>query len=94
MLGGRNCEIRSSGLVGETFIDLDVSQAGKEALKPGSRIRGRDDIGVKELVENIKDMAHKLGGAGESIRQADLGYRLGRLETVFTASPVEWSGFR
>ncbi len=72
-------EIRSSGLVGDTFIDLDVSQAGKEALKPGSRIRGRDDIGVKELVENIKDMAHKLGGAGESIRQADLGYRLGRL---------------
>ena len=72
-------EIRSSGLVGETFIDLNVSQAGKKALSPGSRIRGRDDIGVKELVENIKVMAHKLGGAGESIRQADLGYRLGRL---------------
>lgn len=72
-------EIRSSGLVGETFIDLNVSQAGVKALSPGSRIRGRDDIGVKELLENIKEMAHKLGGAGESIRQADLGYRLGRL---------------
>ncbi len=72
-------EIRSSGLVGDTFIHLDVSQAGSGALEPGSRIRGRDDIGMKELVESVKEMAHKLGGAGESIRQADLGYRLGRL---------------
>jgi phospholipid/cholesterol/gamma-HCH transport system substrate-binding protein len=76
---GTIAEIRSSGLVGDTFINLDVSQAGKKPLAPGSRVRGRDEVGVKELVSSITEMAHKLGGAGESIRRADLGYRLGRL---------------
>jgi len=76
---GTIAEIRSSGLVGDTFINLDVSQAGQVSLPPGSRLRGRDEVGVKELVSSITEMAHKLGGAGESIRRADLGYRLGRL---------------
>ncbi len=76
---GTVAEIRSSGLVGDTFIFLDVSQAGKQALAPGSALRGRDDVGMKELVSSITEMANKLGGAGESLRRADLGYRLGRL---------------
>ncbi len=76
---GAIAEIRSSGLVGDTFINLDVSQAGQEPLAPGSSMQGRDEVGVKELVSSITEMAHKLGGAGESIRRADLGYRLGRL---------------
>lgn len=76
---GSIAEIRRSGLVGDTFINLDVSQANQEPLAAGSRLLGRDEVGVKELVASITEMAHKLGGAGESIRRADLGYRLGRL---------------
>lgn len=76
---GAIAEIRSSGLVGDTFINLDVSQAGQQPLAAGTRLQGRDEVGVKELVSSITEMAHKLGGAGESIRRADLGYRLGRL---------------
>lgn len=72
-------EIRSSGLVGDTFIHLDVSQATDSVLPTGARIKGRDALGMKELVASLTEMAHKLGGAGESIRRADLGYKLGRL---------------
>jgi len=79
VLPGTVAEIRSSGLVGDTFIHLDVSQAEGDPLPPGSRIRGRDAPGMKQLIASITDMAHKLGGAGESIRRADLGYKLGRL---------------
>lgn len=77
--GGTIAEIRSSGLVGDTFIHLDVSQADGVRLAPGARIKGRDALGMKELVASITEMAHKLGGAGESLRRADLGYKLGRL---------------
>ena len=76
---GTVAEIRSSGLVGDTFIHLDVSQAEGTALSDGGRIKGRDALGVKELLASITEMAHKLGGAGESLRRADLGYKLGRL---------------
>ena len=76
---GAIAEIRSSGLVGDTFIHLDVSQATSSALPAGARIKGRDALGMKELVASLTEMAHKLGGAGESIRRADLGYKLGRL---------------
>ena len=76
---GTIAEIRSSGLVGDTHIHLDVSQAEGGNLQPGARIKGRDALGMKELVASITEMAHKLGGAGESLRRADLGYKLGRL---------------
>jgi ABC-type transporter Mla subunit MlaD len=76
---GSIAEIRSSGLVGDTFIHLDVTQAEGPPLTPGSRIVGRDALGMKELVASVTEMAHKLGGAGESLRRADLGYKLGRL---------------
>ena len=76
---GTIAEIRSSGLVGDTFINLDVSKADGTALSNGGRIKGRDALGMKELVASITEMAHKLGGAGESIRRSDLGYKLGRL---------------
>lgn len=76
---GTVAEIRSSGLVGDAFIHLDVGQAKEAALPPGSHIKGRDAMGMKQLMVSITEMAHKLGGAGESIRRADLGYKLGRL---------------
>lgn len=76
---GTIAEIRGSGLVGETFIHLDVSKADGAMLLAGSRIKGRDALGMKELLASITEMAHKLGGAGESLRRADLGYKLGRL---------------
>jgi virulence factor Mce-like protein len=76
---GTRAQIRSSGLVGDSFIDLDVSEAGDQMLDPGSYIKGRDDPGMKQLIASITEMAHKLGGAGESIRRADLGYKLGHL---------------
>lgn len=76
---GTVAEIHSSGLVGETFINLNVSQTSDEKLKPGSHLRGQDAVGMKQVIESIGDMAHKLGGAGENIRRADLGYKLGRL---------------
>lgn len=76
---GTIAEIRGSGLVGETFVNLDVSQAEKGELAPRSRIAGRDAPGMKQLISSITEMAHKLGGAGESMRRADLGYKLGRI---------------
>ena len=72
-------EIRSSGLVGESYIDLNVSDAGVLSLKPGSPIEGRSDPGVKGLMGKIADAARKLGAAGEGIKKADLGGKLGRL---------------
>ena len=52
-------------------------------LEHGSYIEGRDDPGMKQLITSITDMAHKLGGAGESLRRADLGYKLGHLGDSF-----------
>lgn len=76
---GTVAEIRGSGLVGESFIHLDVSQVEEGNLVPGSRIKGQDAPGMKQLIASITEMAHKLGGAGESLRRADLGYKLGRI---------------
>ena len=76
---GTAAEIRSSGLVGDAFIHLDVSEATDGHLQPDDHIEGRDAPGMKQLISSITEMAHKLGGAGESIRRADLGYKLGRL---------------
>ena len=76
---GAVAEIRRSGLVGDSYIHLDVSLAGERMLAPGSYIKGRDEPGMKQLITSITEMAHKLGGAGESIRRADLGYKLGHL---------------
>ncbi len=72
-------EMKRSGLVGDTFIDLDVSQAVDGIVEAGSRIRGREKGAMNELMNRLTEMAHKLGAAGESIRRADLGYRLGRI---------------
>jgi ABC-type transporter Mla subunit MlaD len=72
-------EMRRSGLVGDTFIYLDVSEAGTTPLAADSRIVGRDAVGMKELLTSITKMAQKVGGAGESIRRANLGQRIGRL---------------
>jgi phospholipid/cholesterol/gamma-HCH transport system substrate-binding protein len=76
---GTVAEIRSSGLVGESYIHLDVSGAGVETLKSGGHVDGRDSPGMKQLIASVTDMANKLGGAGESISRADLGYKLGRM---------------
>ena len=76
---GTIAEIRSSGLVGDAFINLDVSTAGAAALPPGRRIKSREEPGMKQLITTVTEMAHKLGGAGESIRRADLGYKIGRV---------------
>ena len=76
---GTVAEIRRSGLVGDSYIHLDLSLAKEKMLEPGNYIQGRDDPGMKQLITSITEMAHKLGDAGESIRRADLGYKLGHL---------------
>ncbi len=72
-------EIRSSGLVGESYIDLNVNSAGVVSLQPDSHIEGRSDPGLKGLMGKIGEAARKLGAAGEGINKADLGGKLGRL---------------
>ena len=78
---GTVAEIRGSGLVGEAYVHLDVSDAGRESLPAGSRIVGRSDAGVKPLMDKIKEAAMKLGDAGQSLTKADLGGKLGGLGT-------------
>ena len=78
---GTIAEIRGSGLVGEDFIHLDVTQAGVSPLAPGARIEGRSDPGMKDLMTKIKEAAQKLGGAGASMTRADLGTKLGSIGT-------------
>ena len=76
---GTIAEIRSSGLVGDPFIHLDVTAAGEGVIAAGGHVEGREAPGMKQLIARVTDMAYKLGGAGESIRRADLGYKLGRI---------------
>ena len=83
VFAGTFAEIQSSGLVGDSFINLNVSEAESAVLEAGATIEGRDAPGMKQLVATLTAMAHKLGGAGESIRRADLGYKLGRLGDSF-----------
>ena len=54
-------EMKRSGLVGDTFIDLDVSQAVDGIVEAGSRIRGREKGAMNELMNRLTEMAHKLG---------------------------------
>jgi len=76
---GTVADIRGSGLVGEAFVHLDVSNAETGILEPGSHIQGRPDPGMKSLMDKIGEAARRLGDAGRSIKNADLGGKLGRL---------------
>lgn len=76
---GTIAEIRGSGLVGEAFVHLDVTEAGVLPLSEAARIKGRSDPGMKDLMTKIKDAAQKLGRAGSSLGSADLGNRLGSI---------------
>jgi ABC-type transporter Mla subunit MlaD len=76
---GTVAEIRGSGLVGEAYVHLNVSEEARGSLTSGSRIVGRADPGMASLMTKIKDAAQKLGSAGQSLSQADLGGKLGGL---------------
>ena len=79
---GTIAEIRGSGLVGEAFVHLDVTEAGVLPLaKKGARIKGRSDPGMKDLMTKIKEAAQKLGSAGSSLANADLGNNLARISS-------------
>ena len=78
---GTVAEIRGGGIVGEAHVHLDLTEAGREPLAPGSRVEGRSDPGMKPLMTKIKEAAEKLGTAGQSLTQADLGGKLGGLGT-------------
>ena len=73
---GAVAEIRGSGLVGEAFIDLDVADADGPPLAAGAHLTGRSDDSMKTLMTKLREAAEKLGGAGASIRDAELGERL------------------
>ena len=75
---GTVAEIRS-GLVGEAFVNLDVTASTAEIMSPGSRIEGRSDPGMKGLMEKVAEAARKLGAAGQGIKNANLGEKLGSL---------------
>ena len=76
---GAFAEIRGSGLVGEAYVHLDVTAGDGEPLPPGAHIYGRSDDTMKTLMTKVREAAQKLGGAGQAIRDADLGSRLGEL---------------
>jgi phospholipid/cholesterol/gamma-HCH transport system substrate-binding protein len=73
---GAFAEIRGSGLVGEAYVHLDVTTVDGPSLVSGAHIKGRSDETMKTLMTKIRDAAQKLGGAGQAIRNADLGDRL------------------
>lgn len=76
LLAGTVAQIRGGGLVGESRIDLDVTEATGSVLAPGTHLPGRADESMKSLMEKVKEAAERLGGAGRSIHEADLGERL------------------
>jgi len=76
---GAVAEIRGSGLVGEASVHLDVSEARAGVLEPGSHIVGRSDQGMKTLMEKARQAASRLGAAGASISEADLGGKFGSI---------------
>ncbi|MFC1525260.1 MlaD family protein [Candidatus Latescibacterota bacterium] len=81
---GTVAQIQGSGLVGEAFVDLDVTEAVAGELTPGSHIQGRADEGMKNLMEKLRDAAEKLGRAGKGLGDADLGGKLGELNHSVT----------
>lgn len=72
-------EIRGSGLVGEAHVHLDVTSAKGTPLLSGAHIPGKSDDTMKTLMARIREAAQKLGGAGQAIRDAELGARLSDL---------------
>lgn len=76
---GASAEIRGSGLVGEAHVHLDVTGADGPPLPSGARIAGKSDETMKSMMTKIRDAAQKLGGAGQAIRDAELGARLADL---------------
>jgi ABC-type transporter Mla subunit MlaD len=74
-------EIRGSGLVGEVYVHLNATAVDGPPLVAGDHIAGQSDEPMKELMAKIRDAAHKLGGAGTAISEAELGGRLTDLTT-------------
>lgn len=79
---GAFAEIRGSGLVGEAYVHLDVTEADGAPLPAGARIRGQSDETMKTLMTKIREAAQKLGGAGKALRDAKFGDRLSDLTTT------------
>lgn len=77
---GTVAEIRGSGLVGEAFIELVTPDHGLgQPLRPGSHLSGQTDAGMKTLISRLTEAATKLGGAGASLRDAEIGDKLAQL---------------
>ena len=79
---GTVAEIRSSGLVGEAYVHLNLENAKLDPVLPGSHISGHSDPGMKPLMAKVKEAAMKLGGAGQAIKNAELGGKLGILGKI------------
>ena len=79
---GAFAEIRGSGLVGEAYVHLDVTEGDGAPLPAGAHIHGQSDETMKTLMTKIREAAQKLGGAGKALRDAELGDRFGDLTTT------------
>ena len=76
---GTVAEIRGGGLVGEAQVHLDVTAAGRGVLEPGAHLPGRSDETMKTLMVRLREAAQSLGGAGNSLKDADFGGKLGSM---------------
>jgi ABC-type transporter Mla subunit MlaD len=93
---GVKVKIKSSGVVGDNFLDLDTSEQEASILPPGAIIRGEDvfDMSIflvktREMIEGVTDMAR--GGTdmakgihamAQNIKEAEFGGKVGRFVEV------------
>ena len=73
---GTKARIKSAGFVGETFLDLDVSEAAAVRLEDGDVIPGLGAYDTGILTRKAEVLLDKMALLADDLRDADLGGKL------------------
>ena len=76
---GTKAEIKSAGIVGDKYINLDVSGRSEVPLESGDRISGKDVFDTSILLNKAAVMLDNMARMARNIANADIGGKTGRL---------------
>ncbi len=75
-------EVKGGGIVGDSFINLDVSSQGHLPFKAGATVKGKEALDTGTLMAKAVTMLERMTEMSERIRDAEIGGRFKKFVEV------------